>query len=131
VKWLGASGVHRVGILAAAALYSLDNMVDRLADDHERARAIADGIRDLPGIDVDEPETNLVKVTTSPSGRPADDFVRALEGRGVLATLREPHVFKLMTHMELDDAGVELVVDAIREVVDQLVGDEIALPAAE
>jgi threonine aldolase len=131
LKWLGASGMHRVGILAAAALYSLNNMVDRLEEDHARARAIADGIRDLPGIEVNDPETNLVKITTTQSGRPADDFVRALEEQGVLATLREPEVFKLMTHLELDDQGVEVVIDSIRTVVGELAAGEVALPAGE
>jgi len=117
LKWLGASGMHRGGFFAAAGLYALDHMVDRLADDHRRARAIADGIRDLPGIEVNHPQTNQVKVSTAPGGRPAAQFVDALAEKGVLVLLRQDHVFKVMTHCEIDDDAVEKAIAAIRSVL--------------
>jgi threonine aldolase len=120
LRWLGAAGMHRGGILAAAALYAFDHMVDRLADDHRRARVLADGLRGQPGIAVNAPETNLVRVDTSASGRPAADFVDALEARGVLATLREPSVFKLMTHHEIGDDDVAAALEVARDVVHDL-----------
>ncbi len=116
LKWLGASGMHRGGFFAAAGLHALDHMVDRLADDHRRARAIADAIRDIPGIEVNQPQTNQVKVSTAPGGRPAGDFVDALAERGVLVLLREPYVFKIMTHSEIDDDAVQTAIEAIRAV---------------
>jgi threonine aldolase len=119
LKWLGASGMHRGGFFAAAGLYALDHMVDRLADDHRRARAIADGIRDLPGIEVNLPQTNQVKVSTALGGRPASQFVDALAERGVLVLLRQDYVFKIMTHCEIDDDAVETAIGAIRSVLSQ------------
>src|SRR5438552_1380199 len=119
LKWLGASGMHRGGFFAAAGLYALDHMVDRLADDHRRARAIADGIRDLPGIDVSEPQTNQVKVSTAPGGRPARQFVDALAERGVLVMLRQEFVFKIMTHSEIDDSAVATAIRSMRNVLSQ------------
>ena len=119
LKWLGASGMHRGGFFAAAGLYALDHMVDRLADDHRRARAIADGIRDLPGIDVSEPQTNQVKVSTAPGGRPARQFVNALAERGVLVMLRQEFVFKIMTHSEIDDSAVATAIRSMRNVLSQ------------
>jgi threonine aldolase len=119
LKWLGASGMHRGGFFAAAGLYALDHMVDRLADDHLRARAIADGIRDLPGIEVNHPQTNQVKVSTAPGGRPAAQFVDALAEQGVLVLLRQEYVFKIMTHHEIDDDAVETAIGAIRSVFSQ------------
>jgi threonine aldolase len=116
LKWLGASGMHRGGYFAAAGLYALDHMVERLAEDHRRARAIADGIRNLPEIEVNDPETNQVKVSTQPSGRQAAEIVDALAGRGILVLLRQPFVFKMMTHHEIDDAAVESVIAALRTV---------------
>src|SRR5439155_1145737 len=65
LKWLGASGMHRGGLWAAAGLHALRTMVDRLADDHRRARALADAIREVPGIAVNQPETNQVRVSTA------------------------------------------------------------------
>jgi threonine aldolase len=117
VKWLGASGMHRGGFFAAAGLYALDHMVDRLADDHRRARAIADAIRDLPGIEVNHPQTNQVKVSTAPGGRPAKELVDALAEQGILVLHRQDFVFKIMTHCEIDDAAVETAVAAIRSVL--------------
>jgi threonine aldolase len=121
LRWLGAAGMHRGGIFAAAALYSLENMVSRLAEDHRRARILADGIRDLPGIEVNRPETNLVKVSTATGGRPAVDFVTALEAQGLLTTLREPHVFKLMTHHEIDDRDIQNSIGVLHQVAGALV----------
>ena len=117
LKWLGASGMHRGGFFAAAGLYALNHMVDRLADDHRRARVIADGIRDLPGIEVNHPQTNQVKVSTAPGGRPAAEIVDALTERGVLALLRQPHVFKMMTHCEIDDVAAEAAIAATKDVL--------------
>lgn len=120
LRWLGAAGMHRGGILAAAALFAFDHMVERLADDHRRARTLADGLRAQPGIEVNAPETNLVRVDTSPSSRPAADFVDALAARGVLATLREPSVFKFMTHHEIDDDDVTAALEIASDVAQDL-----------
>ena len=120
LKWLGASGMHRGGIWAAAGLYALDHMVDRLADDHKRARNIADAIRHLPSIEVNHPQTNQVKVSTAPGGRPAKDYVDALAERGLLVLHREPSVFKMMTHNEIDDSATVAAIQIIQEVVGEL-----------
>src|SRR2546425_7563888 len=93
LKWFGASGMHRGGFFAAAGLYALDHMVDRLADDHRRARAIADGIRDMPGIEVNSPQTNQVKGSTAPSRRPAAAAADALAAPGAVVPLTQPTVF--------------------------------------
>ena len=69
LRWLGAAGMHRGGLFAAAALFALDNMVDRLADDHRRASLLAEGLMGARGLTVDKPETNLVKVSTANAGR--------------------------------------------------------------
>ena len=53
-------GMRQVGILAAAALHAIDHHVERLADDHRRARALADGLARLPGVRVIAPDTNIV-----------------------------------------------------------------------
>ena len=119
LKWLGASGMHRGGFFAAAGLHALDHMVDRLADDHRRARAIADGIRDLPGIEVNRPQTNQVRVSTAPGGRYAAQFVDALAEHGVLVLLRQDFVFKIMTHCEIDDDAVQIAIGALRNVLSQ------------
>jgi threonine aldolase len=120
LKWLGASGMHRGGLWAAAGLYALDHMVDRLAEDHRRARLIADSIRGMPGIEVNHPQTNQVRISTAPGGRPAKDYVDALTREGLLTTLREPHAFKLMTHHEINDDATDEAIRIARAVVGKL-----------
>jgi threonine aldolase len=128
LKWLGSSGMHRGGLWAAAGLLALRTMADRLAEDHRRARTLADGIRGLPGIEVNHPQTNQVKVSTAPGRVPARRWVEALGDLGVLATLREPQVFKMMTHHEIDDESIDRAVAAVRA-AGQALGAE-ATPAA-
>jgi len=129
LRWLGASGMHRGGMLAAAALWALDHMPARIAEDNRRARLLADGIRGLPGLDVQEPETNQVKVSTDRSGRPAIEYVSALESRGLQVMLREPGVFKAMLHHEIDDATVERAVSIVRSVAFELEPGRVAAEA--
>lgn len=120
LRWLGASGMHRGGLLAAAALWALEHMPEQLAEDHRRARMLADGIRGLPGLESNAPETNQVKVSTDRSGRPAVEYVRAFESRGLQVMLREPEVFKAMVHHEIDDETIDRVVGIVREVAHEL-----------
>jgi threonine aldolase len=111
-KRLGG-GMRQVGILAAAGLVALDTMVDRLADDHVRARALASAVADRwpkAGCDPDAIDTNVVLFHH-------DDPVALLgwlAGEGIGAVTLGPRLVRLMTHADVDDAGVERAVDAIR-----------------
>ena len=60
--------MRQAGICAAACLYALDHNVDRLAEDHANARALARGLAQIPGLVVEEPETNLVFFDTRAPG---------------------------------------------------------------
>ena len=71
------------GICAAACTYALDHHVDRLAEDHANARALARGLSQIQGIEVQEPETNLVFFRPDGAGLTATDMVAALNKRGV------------------------------------------------
>jgi threonine aldolase len=111
-KRLGG-GMRQVGILAAAGLVALDTMVDRLADDHVRARVLASAVAERwpkAGCDPDAVETNVVLFHH-------DDPVALLgwlAGEGVGAVTLGPRQVRLMTHADVDDAGLALAVDAIR-----------------
>jgi threonine aldolase len=111
-KRLGG-GMRQVGILAAAGLVALDTMVDRLADDHVRARALASAVAERwpkAGCDPDAVETNVVLFHH-------DDPVALLgwlAGEGVGAVTLGPRLVRLTTHADVDDAGLALAIDAIR-----------------
>jgi threonine aldolase len=103
------AGMRQVGILAAAGLYALEHHIDRLAEDHARARRIAEGLGADPG-DVD---TNIVIVEVADAAAVA---VAAAE-EGVLASAIGPRLLRLVTHMDLDDTAVEQALGVLRPLV--------------
>jgi threonine aldolase len=100
-------GMRQAGIIAAASLYAFENHIDRLSEDHERARNLAAGLREA-GYDAREPETNLVLVTVE---RPSE-FLDALAREGVLATPGKPGFVRLCTHLDAGDEDIEAAVEA-------------------
>lgn len=102
-------GMRQAGIVAAAGLYALEHNIDRLAEDHDRARRLATGIDLIDGVDVPAtPETNMVLCRVAD----APQFVDALRGMGVLAGAVGPRALRLVTHLDVDDAGVESAIEA-------------------
>jgi len=100
------AGMRQVGMLAAAGLHALAHHVDRLAEDHRRARTLAGRLeRALPGaVDPRAVETNMVFVEVP--GR-AGDLAAAAARRGVLCSVTSPDQLRLVTHLDVDDAGID------------------------
>lgn len=115
-KQLGG-GMRQAGILAAAGIVALESMVDRLAEDHVRARKLAAGLRQIPGLIIDpEPATNMVFVRLSPEvPLETTQVVERLKQLGVLIGVSEPRRFRLVLHHLVDDSGVERAVSAFRK----------------
>jgi threonine aldolase len=114
-KQLGG-GMRQAGILAAAGIVALESMVDRLAEDHHRARRLAAGLRGIPGVQVehDPPPTNMVYFRLDPeSGVTTQDLVQALASRGVRLTARNLYRMRMVVHYWIDDAAVERAVAGI------------------
>jgi threonine aldolase len=103
-KRLGG-GMRQVGILAAAGLHALDHHVDRLADDHRRARRLAELLAEAaPGaVDAATVETNIVVVETEG----AADIVAACREQGVLLSLLDRRHLRAVTHLDVGDEDVE------------------------
>ena len=101
--WGGA--MRQSGVLAAACLYALDHHVARLHEDHENARALAEGLGDLDGvtIDLDAIETNIVffEVPDAPA------LTEALRRDGILVGAYGRHRIRAVTHLDVDRAGIE------------------------
>jgi threonine aldolase len=110
-------GMRQVGLLAAAALYALDNHFDRLADDHRRARALATGLSKIEGLASAPPETNIVMVDLVDPALPRDSLLRRLEEDGVRMVAFGPRRLRAVTHLDVDDDGVEHAVDTMRRAV--------------
>ena len=114
-RWGG--GMRQVGILAAACLHALDHHIDRLADDHARARRLATGFREAAGLQVPEPETNIVLADLEDPSADVHAIVRALDERGVRVLDFGPRRLRAVTHLDVDDEGVERAVEAMRGVL--------------
>jgi threonine aldolase len=116
-KLLGG-GMRQAGVLAAAGIVALRDGVARLAEDHARARRLADALRRLPGIDVaNRVETNMVLIDCAASGLTADQLVAALKDRGIRSSSRPPSLVRFVTHRWIGDAEVDSLVHALEAVV--------------
>ena len=113
---LGGS-MRQAGICAAACLYALDHNVERLADDHANARALARGLAQMPGITVEVPETNLVFFDTAGTGLTADELAGRLRKAGIMLSTIGRTRARACTHLDVDLAGVETAVQVIRDAV--------------
>jgi threonine aldolase len=109
--------LRQAGVIAAAGIVSLEEMVDRLAEDHARAKRLAEGLARIhPSlVDPASVETNIVRVDFEKSGRRADTWVKALNDRGIRSGVWSPWQIRLVTHRHVTDADVERVVGVVRE----------------
>lgn len=110
IRKLFGGGMRQVGVLAAAAIVSLENR-SRLAEDHARARRLAGAIAGLPGVRFDPAsvETNIVIFDVSE----APTFIARLKEEGVLAAGVSPTAVRLVTHLDVGDAEIDRAIDAL------------------
>jgi threonine aldolase len=116
-KMLGG-GMRQVGIVAAAGIISLEKMTKRLGNDHTRAKKMADGLRQINGLDVNSPYTNMVYLNISEEVKlnPIQIGER-MKQRHVLVDVDHTRRLRLVTHYLIDDAAVEKAVSAFRKVL--------------
>jgi len=109
-KQMLGGAMRQAGIIAAGGLYALDHHVDRLADDHARARRLADGLGGLPGVDLDPAtvETNIL-VFAVPD---APAFCDVLAREDVLVIPLDARRVRAVTHLDVDEAGIERALEA-------------------
>jgi len=105
-------GMRQVGILAAAALYALDHNLPRLPEDHARARRLAESVDGLGGFRVVPPDTNIIMIDIERDDLTPDDAVSFLENGGVLVLATGPRRLRAVTHLDVDDAGIERACEA-------------------
>jgi threonine aldolase len=111
-KMLGG-GMRQAGIIAAAGVYALDHMIERLREDHQNAQMLARGLAELPNIELDPAtiQTNIVIFAVR------DDFigfVRALKNEGVLCNVARAGHLRMVTHYGIEASDVEQVLERAR-----------------
>jgi threonine aldolase len=112
-KHLFGGAMRQAGIVAAAGLYALEHHVDRLADDHARARRLALGLAAAGlAVDPDRVETNFVQVDVSPLSSAEAIALLAEQGVGLSATTH-PGVLRAVTHLDLDDGDIDSALELV------------------
>ncbi len=112
-KRLGG-GMRQAGLLAACGVYAVQHNVDRLADDHARAKKIAAGLAGLPGISVsaDATETNIVLIETE---KPAAEWQKILAENGLWCFPVAENRLRLVFHLDVDDAKTERAIEIFQK----------------
>jgi len=111
-------GMRQVGVVAAAGLVAMREMIDRLAEDHRRAEELAVGLADIPGLTVDlsQARTNMVYVTVDEK-YPLDGIIAKLHCHGVNVASPEIGQIRLVTHCDICDEDVQRTILAFRDVM--------------
>ena len=114
-KLLGG-GMRQAGVIAAPGIEALAN-VERLAEDHANAAALAEGLAAVDGLDVATPDTNILLVNTQGIDMPTAAFLEACEETGVLGSNFGPYTTRFVTHWDVDADDITEAVDRIRTAI--------------
>lgn len=112
--------MRQAGIIAAAGVYALDHNIERLAEDHANAKRLADGLAAITGISIvpEEVETNLIFFAVDPACMSASELSRRLLAtHGVRIGAVEEQTLRAVTHLDVDAAGIDSAIQAVREVL--------------
>jgi threonine aldolase len=118
-KMLGG-GMRQIGIVAAAGIISLERMTKRLSEDHEHARKLADGLRQVQGlaVDQDSPHTNMVYLNLADEVQTnTQQVMQRMKDYGVLVDPENARRLRLVTHYRIDDSAVEKAISAFQKVL--------------
>ena len=123
-KWrkMVGGGMRQAGVLAAAGLVALDNMVERLADDHSNAKRLAEGLANIEGISVDPTsiQTNIVIFEVSESAGNANDVINELANEGVLVTYPGQQSLRMVTHRHISASDIDEALSRVAKVMTQM-----------
>jgi len=118
-KQLGG-GMRQAGIIAAAGIVALEEMIDRLERDHTRAQYLAQGITQIDGLSIDGemPQTNMVFLTVAKEiGKTAQIIADGLTEHGIKVSVVGPQRIRMVTHYWINDAGIEKTINGFQKLV--------------
>jgi len=110
-------GMRQAGVLAAAGIYALENNIQRLSEDHKRAKNLASAINSIEGfeVDLDGVQTNMVYVDIT-DGRNANEVVEALAEKNVHVLALGPQMLRAVAHLHIEDRDIETAIDAFTQI---------------
>jgi threonine aldolase len=122
VRKMVGGGMRQAGVLAAAGVVALEHMVDRLAEDHANARALAEAVAAMPGVsvDLDSVQTNIVIIRVGRGDRrqsveATQELVKGCAARKVKVHAMGPMAIRCVTHKDVDAEDTRRAIDAFRE----------------
>ena len=119
-KVLGG-GMRQTGVIAAAGTIALEQMLDRLAEDHMNARRLAEGIAQTPGLSIDPAriKTNIIFFDLVSDRLAAPEFIKRLEQKGVKLLPTEPSRFRMVTHYGINSEDIDAALMALGQVMEE------------
>jgi threonine aldolase len=116
---LFGGGMRQAGVLAAAGLIALEKSPARLVEDHQNARTLAEGLAAIPGIKIEpkKVQTNIVIFGCQGTGKTGREISEELHKRNIWVLDTEPYAVRMVTHCDVDRAGIDKALVALREVV--------------
>ncbi len=117
-KMLGG-GMRQAGIIAAAGIVALETMVDRLQEDHANARVLAEGLANLPGIEIDlgAVQTNIVILAVNRKDLDASGLAGKLGEQGIKCFAVSPERIRMVTHKDVDRAGILRALEVLKSIL--------------
>jgi threonine aldolase len=114
-------GLRQSGVVAAAGIVALETMVSRLPEDHKTARVLAEGLAEIPGIDIDleSVQTNIVAYDVSGTGMDAATYVKKLAAKGVKCTSHTQTRIRMVTHKDVTQADAKQALMIVRQVIEE------------
>jgi threonine aldolase len=113
IRKMVGGGMRQAGVIAAAAIYALENNIERLNDDHARAKRLEAGLKDIEGLEVEPVQTNILFVDVKPTAKEkATTLIAALKEQGILAT--GLYRLRFVTHLHTTDEGIDKTIAAVR-----------------
>ncbi len=114
-------GMRQVGVIAAAGLIALEKSPARLHEDHENAKHLAEGIAKIPGMKIDPAgvRSNIVIFDCKATGMTAVELCDALHAKGVWAQDTSPYSARLVTHWNVDRAGMDRALTELRTLAEK------------
>ena len=112
-------GMRQVGIIASAGLYALDHHLERLKEDHQHAKRLAVGLRELKGVSIEpkQVETNIVIFDIAETGKTGVQISEAMKNHGVLIHAFGRTQIRLVTHLDVTEEDMEVALKAFEEVL--------------
>jgi threonine aldolase len=117
-KVLGG-GMRQAGVLAAAGIVALNEMIDRLADDHANAKKLAIGLAELPGISIDpnQIQTNIIFFEVTREDMTPEQFVQRIDAEGIRMLPVGPHKIRAVTHYHITSDDIDQALRVISKVM--------------